>query len=76
VLRQDRDLIIGDNEPYPIEDGIDYTIPLHGEGRGLPSVMIEIRQDGIRTLTGAASWAARLAAVYRRIEPEVLQLFD
>jgi predicted N-formylglutamate amidohydrolase len=76
VLRQDRDLIIGDNEPYPIEDGIDYTIPLHGEGRGLPSVMIEIRQDGIRTLAGAATWAARLAAAYRRIEPEVLQLFD
>ena len=75
VLRQNEDLIVGDNEPYPIEDGIDYTIPLHGEGRGLPSVMIEIRQDGIRTTAGAATWAARLAEVFRLIEPEALRLW-
>jgi len=67
-------LEIGDNEPYPIEEDIDYTIPLHGEGRGLPCAMIEIRQDEIRTALGAIAWAARLAEAYRLIEIEVLGL--
>lgn len=74
VLRRNDDLTVGDNEPYPIEDGIDYTIPFNGEGRGLPSVMIEIRQDGIRTTAGVTVWAARLAELYRLIEPEVFLL--
>jgi predicted N-formylglutamate amidohydrolase len=68
------DIVVGDNEPYPIEDSIDYTIPVHGEGRGLPSVMIEIRQDGVRTAAGTAAWAARLARAYRLIEAEALGL--
>lgn len=68
ALAQSGDFTIGDNEPYPIEDDFDYTIPTHGEGRGLPSVMIEIRQDGIETKAGAATWAVRLAQAYRLIE--------
>jgi predicted N-formylglutamate amidohydrolase len=66
---------VGNNEPYPIDDDVDYTIPVHGEGRGLPSVMIEIRQDGIRTAADAAAWAARLAEAYRIIEAEALRIF-
>jgi predicted N-formylglutamate amidohydrolase len=66
------DVVVGDNAPYPIEDHIDYTLPHHGGGRGLPSVMIEIRQDGIRTPAEAAAWAARLAQAYRAIEPAAL----
>lgn len=65
---------VGDNQPYAIEDDIDYTIPLHGEGRGLPSVMIEIRQDGIQTAAAAASWAAQLADVWLEIESEAQRL--
>jgi len=37
--------VIGDNEPYFVSDETDYTIPRHGEARGLPHVEIEIRQD-------------------------------
>src|SRR5690606_33612338 len=58
------ELTVGDNEPYPIEPEIDYTVPAHGEGRGLPSVMVEIRQDGVRTAPSAAAWAERLARAY------------
>jgi predicted N-formylglutamate amidohydrolase len=76
TLSRDRTLIVGDNEPYPIEDDIDYTIPFHGEGRRLPSVMIEIRQDEIRTPADAATWAARLAEAYRLIEVEALRFFE
>jgi predicted N-formylglutamate amidohydrolase len=75
ALRRTGDFTIGDNEPYPIENHIDYTIPWHGEGRGLPSVMIEIRQDQLLTSAGATAWAERLAAAYRHIEAELPRLF-
>jgi predicted N-formylglutamate amidohydrolase len=68
-------VIVGDNQPYPIEEDVDYTIPVHGEARGLPSVMIEIRQDGIRNAEGVAAWATRLAQAYRFIEAEALDFF-
>jgi predicted N-formylglutamate amidohydrolase len=72
ALAHSRDFTVGDNQPYPIEDEIDYTIPVHTEARGLASVMIEIRQDGILA-AGAASWAERLGEAYRLIEAEVLR---
>jgi predicted N-formylglutamate amidohydrolase len=74
-LARSGEFTVGDNEPYPIEEGIDYTIPVHGGCRGLPSVMIEIRQDGIRTAAGADIWAAQLAEAYQLIEAEALRLF-
>jgi predicted N-formylglutamate amidohydrolase len=74
ALRRTGDFTIGDNEPYPIENHIDYTIPRHGEGRGLPSVMIEIRQDELLTSAGATAWAGRLAAAYRHIDAELPRL--
>jgi predicted N-formylglutamate amidohydrolase len=76
ALARSGDFLVGENEPYPIDDDIDYTIPVHGEGRGLPSVMIEIRQDGIRTAEGAALWAERLAQADRLIEAEALRAFS
>ena len=75
VLARSGDFTVGFNEPYPIEADVDYTIPVQGEGRGLPSAMIEIRQDGIRTAEGVALWAERLAGAYRLIEAEALRLF-
>ncbi len=66
---------IGDNEPYQIDDNIDYTIPFHGEGRGLPCVMFEIRQDEISSEASASEWALRLAEAYQLIENEALNSF-
>ena len=43
ALSQCGDLVVGDNQPYPIDEFTDYTIPVHGEGRGLPSITLEIR---------------------------------
>ena len=51
-LTQGGDLALGDNEPYPLEENTDYTIPVQGKARGLPSTMIAIRQDGIHTEEG------------------------
>ena len=61
LLRRERDLSVGDNAPYAITDTSDYTVPTHGEGRGLPHVEIEIRQDLIGDAAGQVAWAARLA---------------
>jgi predicted N-formylglutamate amidohydrolase len=74
ALARSGEFTVGDNEPYPIDADVDYTIPAHGEGRRLPGVMIEIRQDGIMTAADAAVWAARLAETYRLIESEALCL--
>ncbi|MFT8598028.1 N-formylglutamate amidohydrolase [Acetobacter orientalis] len=60
LLRQEG-LCVGDNEPYALTDTSDYTIPKHGEQRGLPHVEIEIRQDLITQPAGQQEWADRLA---------------
>jgi predicted N-formylglutamate amidohydrolase len=60
LLRSQRDLVVGDNEPYSVDDETDYTIPVHGEQRGIPHVAIEIRQDLIGDEDGQRSWAERL----------------
>ena len=39
----------------------DYTIPVHGERRGLHHVAIEIRQDLIADAPGQRAWGDRLA---------------
>jgi predicted N-formylglutamate amidohydrolase len=59
-LRRDASLTIGDNQPYFVSDATDYTIPRHGEARGLPHVEIEIRQDLVGDDAGQAEWARRI----------------
>jgi predicted N-formylglutamate amidohydrolase len=61
LLRAEGDLAVGDNEPYAITGNSDYTVPVHGEGRSLAHVEIEIRQDLIEDAHGQAAWAERLA---------------
>ena len=61
LLQQEGDLVVGDNEPYVLSDLDDYTVPVHGERRGLLHVEIEVRQDLIADAAGEATWAARLA---------------
>ncbi|MBT6443051.1 MAG: N-formylglutamate amidohydrolase [Alphaproteobacteria bacterium] len=57
LLTADPTLSIGDNEPYAIRGPSDYTIPVHGQGRGLPHIEIEIRQDLIANEAGQQYWA-------------------
>jgi predicted N-formylglutamate amidohydrolase len=67
-LRAEGDLVVGDNEPYAVSDQTDYTIPVHGEMRGLINSGIEIRQDLIDDQFGQHQWADRLARILREIE--------
>jgi predicted N-formylglutamate amidohydrolase len=61
LLRAEGSLMVGENEPYQVSDLTDYTIPMHGERRGLPHIEIEIRQDLITEAAGQRQWAERLA---------------
>ena len=61
LLRAEGGFVVGDNAPYAITEASDYTVPVHGEGRGLPHVEIEIRQDLIGDEVGQTAWAALLA---------------
>ncbi|MFY9833651.1 MAG: N-formylglutamate amidohydrolase, partial [Methylocystis sp.] len=64
-------LLIGDNEPYSVSDASDYTIPVHGERRGLLHVEIEIRQDLIADTGGQRAWGALLARLMPRAYQEL-----
>jgi predicted N-formylglutamate amidohydrolase len=68
LLRGEPDLVVGDNEPYAVSDETDYTIPVHGEARGLMNTGIEIRQDLIADQAGRKQWADRLARIFAEIE--------
>ena len=71
LLRNESGLHVGDNEPYFVSDATDYTIPVHGERRGILHALIEIRQDLIAEGEGQREWAQCLARVlpeaYRRL---------
>jgi predicted N-formylglutamate amidohydrolase len=67
-LRAEGDLVVGDNEPYAVSETTDYTIPVHGEKRGLMHTGIEIRQDLIMDQAGQHEWAERLGRILREAE--------
>ena len=67
-------LTIGDNEPYAIVGPSDYSIPVHGQGRGLPHIEIELRQDLIGTQKGARSWAETLAVAFKQVRTALAPL--
>jgi predicted N-formylglutamate amidohydrolase len=54
-------LTVADNQPYAMTDATDFTLPTHGEKRGLMHVGIEIRQDLVCDEAGVLLWAGRVA---------------
>jgi predicted N-formylglutamate amidohydrolase len=59
-LKQDRDLVVGDNQPYSGHLKGD-CLWQHGTQRGLAHAIIEIRQDLIEHPDGQRAWANRVA---------------
>ncbi len=59
-LTADPGLVVGDNEPYTGRLQGD-CMWQHGTRRGIPHVLIEIRQDLIGAREGQEAWCARLA---------------
>lgn len=58
------------NEPYGVDDAGDHTIPVHGEARGLPHVLVEVRNDRIGDAAGQRRCAGLLAAALGRLRIE------
>jgi predicted N-formylglutamate amidohydrolase len=71
-LENEGDLTVGINQPYAVEDHVDYAVPVHCEKGGLLHVELEIRQDLIGTSDGQAAWAERLA----RLLPQALDAVE
>ncbi|ANW03045.1 N-formylglutamate amidohydrolase [Bradyrhizobium icense] len=53
------------NDPYPVSDMLDYAIPVHGERRGIPHVLLEIRSDLISDEVGEARWTDIVSKTFR-----------
>ncbi|PWJ10058.1 N-formylglutamate amidohydrolase [Jannaschia seohaensis] len=61
-------LPLGINAPYEIEDESDFTIPMHAERRGLPHVLIEVRNDFVRDAAGILLFADLLSQAILDLE--------
>jgi predicted N-formylglutamate amidohydrolase len=53
------------NKPYGPGDGVTHSLKLHGISRGLPNVMIEVRNDLLTTLEDVQAIATELLAMLR-----------
>jgi len=62
-FRRDSSLAVGDNEPYRIDPEEDYTVPVHGDARGIPAVLIEVRNDLLANSEDIESWAGRIVGI-------------
>jgi len=65
-LRAQKDLVVGDNEPY---DGAleNDTMFRHATRRGLAQALLEVRQDLIADQRGVVEWADRLEPVVKEL---------
>ncbi len=61
------DLEIGDNVPYAQTPEFGYTADAHGEARGLPNLLIEIRHDLLKSPESQRTWAGCLAEVFAEV---------
>ena len=64
LLKREEGLLIGDNEPYSVSDASDYTIPVHGERRGLLHVEVNSSRPDRRR-----QWAASVGRAPSAIAP-------
>ncbi|MBZ9674505.1 N-formylglutamate amidohydrolase [Mesorhizobium sp. ES1-1] len=60
-LCKDAALNVEANVPYIISRDGDYAVPVHGDDRGIPAILVEIRQDLLSSRSGIEDWANRLA---------------
>lgn len=54
-------LTIGFNEPYQVDDQTDWFVIQHAEPKAVPQVLIEVRNDQLRSDADIALWAKRLS---------------
>lgn len=59
-------VVTGDNQPYSGRQ-LNMTLNRHGEGQGIASFSIEVRNDLIRDAAGVGDWAARIAPIVEQV---------
>lgn len=62
-LAEDPAIMVGDNEPYSGKAPTNSTLNRHAVSRGLPHVLLEVRQDLIADDSGVAIWTDRLTPI-------------
>lgn len=62
---KEKDLIIRANEPYSPTDGVTHTLQNHALPHGLHNVMIEIRNDLIKTEADQKTMAEKLSKLFQ-----------
>jgi predicted N-formylglutamate amidohydrolase len=73
ALGRDPALVVGANQPYSPRDRVYHTLDRHGQARGLPSVMIEIRNDLVATPPQQDEWGERLAVILASVLETALE---
>lgn len=61
-LFREAGIVTGDNQPYSGQD-LNTTMDLHAETRGLPYLVVEVRQDLIGDAEGVRRWSDRLMPI-------------
>lgn len=75
---QKRGQLCGDNVPYDGRDGHGFTTEVHGDANGYANVIVEVRQDLIKSSGGIKFWADFLCDVFAEVleRPDLNRLFD
>lgn len=71
VLRAHPDVCVGDNQPYAPHQGVYHSVGRHGVQHGLPNVMIEVRNDLLRSAAEISRWSQLLGHALRLACSEV-----
>ena len=67
ALRRNRELCVGNNQPYSGQDHFDFSQGHHATSRGLPTALVEIRSDLVRDARGAERHACLLGDALARV---------
>jgi predicted N-formylglutamate amidohydrolase len=62
------------NQPFYVSDDDDQTIPAFGERRNIPHVLLEIRNDLLRSTRSQQQWAGHIASALQRCREQLIGL--
>ncbi len=71
LCEMDHDYKIAHNEPYSVCDESDYTLPVHGESRGIHNLLLEVRNDHVADGRGHRMWGEFLGAALKAVERKI-----
>ena len=67
ALRSRQAEAVGDNQPYSVEEDLDYTLPVHCGRREISGLMLELRQDKLVSGTAIQRWSELIAQCWLSI---------